>query len=73
MDYTLTKQDRTTLKRYERHLQNALDGYVRGIYETDLNVIEPLYNKFGFYLENRRCSTCVLGMLQFLGNKYFMK
>lgn len=71
MSYSLTKQDRKILKQYEVHLRRALDGYVRGIYEHDLNVVEPIYATFGYHLENRHCSTCVLGMFSFLANKYF--
>lgn len=71
MGYKLSKQDRKILKQYEVHLRRALDGYVRGIYEHDLNVVEPIYATFGYHLENRHCSTCVLGMFSFLANKYF--
>ena len=71
IDYKLTKKDRTVLEQYEVHLKRAKDGYVRGIYSTDLDVLSPLYAKFGLHLENKNCSTCVLGMLQFLANKYY--
>ena len=71
MKTVLTKQDRKILQQYEVHLKRALDGYVRGIYEHDLNILEPIYASFGQHLENRRCSTCVLGMLNFIGNKYY--
>lgn len=66
----LTKQDISTLKDYEIHLRRAKDGYVRGIYTTDLNRLEPIYNKLGQQLENRGCATCVLGMLLFLADEY---
>lgn len=71
MEYKLTKQDRKILQQYEVHLKRALDGYVRGIYEYDLNNLEPIYVKFGQHLENRHCSSCVLGMMTFLANKYY--
>lgn len=71
MSYSLTKIDRKILQPYETHLKRALDGYVRGIYEHDLNTLEPIYAKFGHHLENRHCSSCVLGMLIFIANKYF--
>ena len=71
IDYKLTKKDRTVLEQYAVHLKRAKDGYVRGIYSTDLDVLSPLYAKFGLHLENKNCSTCVLGMLQFLANKYY--
>ena len=71
MSYSLTKQDRKILQQYEVHLKRALDGYVRGIYEYDLNNLEPIYVKFGQLLENRHCSSCVLGMMTFLANKYY--
>lgn len=71
MSYSLTKQDRKVLQPYEVHLKRALDGYVRGIYEYDLNNLEPIYVKFGQRLENRHCSSCVLGMISFLANKYY--
>lgn len=71
MSYSLTKQDRKVLQPYEVHLKRALDGYVRGIYEYDLNNLEPIYVKFGQHLENRHCSSCVLGMMTFLANKYY--
>lgn len=69
----LSKQDKATLKEYEQHLKRANDGYVRGIYTTDLNRLEPIYNKLGQQLENRSCATCVLGMLQYLSRIYFEK
>lgn len=67
----LSKQEKATLKEYEQHLKRAKDGYVRGIYTTDLNRLEPIYNRLGQQLENRHCSTCVLGMLQYLSSIYF--
>jgi hypothetical protein len=67
----LSKQDTNTLKEYEIHLRRAKDGYVRGIYTSDLNRLEPIYNKLGQQLENRHCASCVLGMLTFLANEYF--
>ena len=73
MKDSLTKSDYNTLKEYEQHLNRANNGYVRGIYTYDLNRLEPIYNKLGFRLENRNCSTCVLGMLQALAKKYFKK
>lgn len=71
MTKQLTKQDKTVLKDYEQHLKRAADGYVRGIYTTDLNRLEPIYNRLGERLENRSCATCVLGMLQYLAKMYF--
>lgn len=71
MGYKLTKQDKKILQTYEIHLKRAMDGYVRGIYDFDLNNLEPIYVKFGQHLENRHCASCVLGMLTYLGNKYF--
>lgn len=73
IDYKLNKNDRAILKQYEVHLQRAKDGYVRGIYSTDLDILEPIYSKFGLHLENNHCSTCVLSMLKFLENKYNSK
>ena len=67
----LSKSDINTLKEYETHLKRAKDGYVRGIYTTDLNRLEPIYNKLGQQLENRSCSMCVLGMLTYLANIYY--
>lgn len=67
----LSKSDVNTLKEYEVHLKRAKDGYVRGIYTTDLNKLEPIYNKLGQRLENRSCSTCVLGMLNYLAEIYY--
>lgn len=67
----LSKTDIKTLSQYEVHLQRAKDGYVKGIYTSDLNVLEPIYNKLGQHLENRHCATCVLGMMTFLANTYF--
>lgn len=72
-DYELSKSDKATLKKYEIHLKRANDGYVRGIYSTDLDLLEPIYRKYGHQLENRHCSTCVLGMLNFLANKYYQE
>lgn len=70
-NYKLSKSDITVLKKYEIHLKRALDGYVRGIYSTDIDVLEPIYRKFGHRLESRTCSTCVLGLITFLANKYY--
>lgn len=67
----LSKTDKKTLSAYEIHLKRALDGYVKGIYTSDLNVLEPIYNRLGQQLENRHCATCVLGMMTFLANKYY--
>lgn len=67
----LSKSEFNTLKEYEIHLKRAKDGYVRGIYTTDLNRLEPIYNKLGQQLENRNCSTCVLGMLTYLAEIYY--
>ena len=67
----LLKNEVKILAKYETHLKRALDGYVKGIYHSDLNELEPIYNRMGQHLENRSCSTCVLGMLIFLANKYF--
>lgn len=66
----LSKSDISTLKGYEIHLKRAKDGYVRAIYTTDLNLLEPIYNKLGQRLENRNCSACVLGMLSYLAEVY---
>lgn len=67
----LSKSETNTLKEYETHLKRAKDGYVRGIYTTDLNRLEPIYIKLGQRLENRSCSTCVLGMLNYLADVYY--
>ena len=67
----LSKSEINTLKEYETHLRRARDGYVRAIYNSDINKLEPIYNKLGQQLENRHCATCVLGMLTFLSNYYF--
>lgn len=66
----LSKSEINTLKEYEIHFNRATDGYVRGIYTTDLNKLEPIYNKLGQQLENRNCSSCVLGMLTYLADVY---
>lgn len=73
MKESLTKGEINILKDYEDHLNRALDGYVRGIYTTDLNKIEPIYNRLGYRLENRSCANCVLGMLNHLAKIYFKK
>lgn len=70
-DYKLSKKDKALLSSYEIHLIRARDGYVRGLYSIDLDKLEPLYAAFGLHLENRNCAQCVLGMMQFLANKYF--
>ena len=70
MENSLTKNDIKILKEYSIHLQRARDGYVRGIYASDLTKLEPIYNKFGQQLENKHCATCVLAMLTFLANKF---
>lgn len=67
----LSKSDIKTLKGYETHLKRAKDGYVRGIYSSDIDVLEPIYNRLGYHLENRHCAPCVLGMLRLLSEIYF--
>ena len=67
----LSKNEFKTLSRYIIHLKRAKDGYVKGIYTSDLNMLEPIYNKLGHQLENRNCATCVLGMMTVLANIYF--
>lgn len=71
IDYKLNKKDKSVLEQYEVHLKRAVDGYVRGIYTTDLDVLTPIYAKFGLQLENKHCSTCVLGMMKFLATQYY--
>lgn len=67
----LSKGDIKTLSQYEIHLKRAKDGYVKSIYTSDLNILEPIYNRLGHHLENRNCATCVLGMMTLLANEYF--
>lgn len=67
----LSKTDIKTLSQYEVHLKRATDGYVKGIYTSDLNNLEPIYNRLGHTLENRHCATCVLGMMTVLANAYY--
>lgn len=71
MKNSLTKNDKKTLSKYEVHLKRALDGYVKGIYTSNINELEPIYNRLGHILENRHCSSCVLGMMTFLAKEYY--
>ena len=38
---------------------------------SDINVLEPIYNKLGHILHNRSCGGCILGMLKTLANVYY--
>ena len=69
--YGLTKTEINTLSKYEAHLNRALKGYTMNVYMSDINVLEPIYNKLGHTLHNRSCSGCILGMLKTLANVYY--
>lgn len=69
--YGLTKAEINTLSKYEAHLNRALKGYTMNVYMSDINVLEPIYNKLGHTLHNRSCSGCILGMLKTLANVYY--
>lgn len=67
----LSKSEIKILKEYEVHFNRAKNGYLRAFYSSDINKLEPIYNKLGQRLENRNCATCVLGMLTYLANIYY--
>lgn len=69
--YGLTKAEINTLSKYEAHLNRALKGYTMNVYMSDINVLEPIYNKLGHTLHNRSCSGCILTMLKILANVYY--
>ena len=69
--YGLTKAEINTLSKYEAHLNRALKGYTMNVYMSDIDVLEPIYNKLGHILHNRSCSGCILGMLKILANVYY--
>lgn len=69
--YGLTKAEIDTLSKYEAHLNRALKGYTMNVYMSDINVLEPIYNKLGHNLYNRSCGGCILGMLKILANVYY--
>ena len=69
--YGLTKAEINTLSKYEAHLNRALKGYTMNVYMSDINVLEPIYNKLGYTLHNRSCSGCILTMLKILANVYY--
>lgn len=69
--YGLTKAEINTLSKYEAHLNRALKGYTMNVYMSDINVLEPIYNKLGHTLHNRSCGGCILGMLKTLANVYY--
>ena len=69
--YGLTKAEINTLSKYEAHLNRALKGYTMNVYMSDINVLEPIYNKLGHILHNRSCGGCILTMLKILANVYY--
>ena len=67
----LTKKEMKTLEPYETHFKNAIAGFMRGVYQIDINTMQPIYEEHGFKLQNSNCGSCVLIMLKDLGEIYF--
>lgn len=67
----ISKDDFKTLEKYENDFRNAVNGYIRGIYQSDVLLLMPIYKKMGYDLSNPNCSDCVLGMFKRLANEYY--
>lgn len=68
--YKLDKADINVLSDYEQHFRNAKNGYMRGVYSSDISRLDPIYRKLGFKLSSPNCGSCVIGMLTKLGEIY---
>lgn len=67
----LSKKQISILKPYECHFKSAQSGYIRGVYQVDINIMQPIYESLGFHLGSPNCSQCVLTMCRDLGKIYF--
>ena len=67
----LNKNELDILKRCERVFKTAKNGFIRGVYSSDINTVSPIYSKLGYALSNPSCNECVLLMFKQLGNIYF--
>lgn len=67
---TLTKNDFEILERYTSDFRNASNGFIRGIYHSDVILLLPIYKSIGYELSNPSCSDCVLTMFKRLGTYY---
>lgn len=66
----LTKAQYEILTPYSEQLTSASNGYVRGIYQKDIDILKPIYESFGYNLTHTGCGGCILSMLRTL-NKYY--
>ena len=67
----LTKEQFAILKPYEPHFETAKCDYVRGLYNRDVMVLQPIYNQLGFHLESPSCPACVLSMMKVLSQYFY--
>lgn len=66
----LTKSDLEILGKYETDFRNAKNGFIRGIYHSDVVLLSPIYKSIGYELSNPSCSDCILTMFKRLGTYY---
>lgn len=67
---TLTKNDFEILDKYAVNFRNARNGFIRGVYHSDIVLLSPIYKSIGYELSNPSCSDCVLTMFKRLGTYY---
>lgn len=67
----LTKTQFKVLKKYDRFMKTARNGYVHGVYSNDVDELAPIYRKLGYQLTNPNCANCVLAMLINLSKHYY--
>lgn len=66
----LSKAEYRALQPYSRHLKSSQNGYIRGVYHSDVQAVLPIYTKYGYKLSNPNCADCVLSMFKKLGEMY---
>lgn len=66
----LTKSDLVILSKYEKVFEMAENNYLNGVYNADVNAVEPIYNKLGYHLTAKACGGCILNMFRTLGKIY---
>lgn len=65
-----SNEELNILSKYELNFKQAANGYIRGIYTKDLEVLIPIANKYKITLSNKSCGSCVLGFMKSLGKVY---
>lgn len=58
------------LKKFERSFKEAKADYYSALPVEDVQELKEISSEFGFKLENKSCSRCILNMLKFLAKQY---